>query len=102
MCKGVNASLRTLDKKIDKIDANMSKESMAHEEKTKQLIANAKIHRSLSIRHRKLKNKFHKTRRFKGPGLTPIQEGSRESRSKSPWRSIPSEPKKKGWFFGLF
>lgn len=98
----LTASLRMLDKKINQIDASMSKESMAHEEKTKQLIANAKIQRSVSMRHRKLKNKFHKTRRFKGPGLSPIREGSRESRSKSPWRSIPSEPKKKGWFFGLF
>jgi hypothetical protein len=98
----LTASLRALDKKINQIDTSMSKESMAHEEKTKQLIADAKIQRSVSMRNRKLKNKFHKTRRFKGPGLSPIREGSRESRSKSPWRTIPSEPKKRRWFFVLF
>jgi hypothetical protein len=98
----LNASLRVLDKKINQIDASMSKESMAREKKAKQLITNVKIQRSVSIRNRKLKNKFNTTRRFKGPAMSPIQEGSRESESKSPWQTIPSKPKKRKWFFGLF
>lgn len=97
----LTASLRTLDKKIDKIDSSMSKESMANEERVKSLTANAKIQRSLSIRRRKLNNKFNRTKRSRGSTLTPIQEGSRESGSKSPWRTVPSDPKKVR-FFGIF
>jgi hypothetical protein len=80
----LKSSLRLLDKKINDIDSTISKEGMENQEMTK-----VKIQRAQSIRTRKLKKRFNKTRRFK-KNLSPIQEGSRESRSRS-----ASESKKK-------
>ena len=96
-------SLQLLDKKIKQIDASMSKENKEKDEEAKQLMSSAKISNSQSIRRRKLRNKFNKTRRTQS--LSPIKEGSVEtnSRSKSPWKTVKSpRPKSSGWVFGLF
>jgi hypothetical protein len=98
-------SLELLKKKIDQLDSSMSKENQAKDEKMNQLMTRAKIQHSRSIRYRKLRNKYNKTKKFKKSNLSPIQEGSKEtdSRSRSPWRtSMPRQQSKKKWFFGLF
>lgn len=98
-------SLQLLDKKINQIDASMSKENRERDEDARQFITGTKISNSQSIRRRKLRNKFNKTRRTQS--LSPIKEGSKEtnsrSRSKSPWKTVKSpRSKSSGWFFGLF
>jgi hypothetical protein len=100
-------SIQLLDKKINQIVNSMSKESKENAENINQLNTNAKIQHSVSIRNRRLKNKFNKTKRTKKPILSPINEGSKESASKSAsptWRNVMSPRKKKTrkLFFGLF
>jgi hypothetical protein len=98
-------SLQFLDKKISQAETRVSKESKENDEKMSRLMANEKIKYSRSIRQRKLKKNFRKTRKVIRPALSPIAEGSKEhdSKSKSPWRTVHSEPKSKNvWLFGLF
>jgi len=107
-------SLQFLDKKISQVETSMSKQSKENDEKLSRLMTNEKIKHSLSIRKRKLRKNFRKTRKLTRPVLSPITEGSKEhdSKSRSPWKTVHSEPKKtvhsepkskkNVWLFGLF
>jgi hypothetical protein len=98
-------SLQLLDKKMNQMKLSTSKESRAKLDKINELMTKAKIQHSRSIRHRKLKKKFNKTKRprfelINPTKLSPIREGSKESESPV-WRNSPSprKTKKNNWIF---
>lgn len=96
-------SLQLLDKKIKQIDTSLTKESKENEERIRSHNTRAKIYHARSMSYRKLKsNKFRKTHKIHKPALSPIKEASKENetRSASPWKTVPS--KRKNWLFRVF